>query len=274
LNCPRCGGNGVCVECSGAGSVECATCDGTGKRSTSRGVEYDCKTCEGTGSVDCSKKCSSCDGTGEITEKLQTETREKYRTKFANLTPSNAVVFPLIALNLVAFGALEMYPELYPSLALSRAALAGGKLWTILTAVFINYGVLQIIFTTALLWYYGQILEGVLGRAKFLFLYLGTGVVANLASYLTQMNSELPFYAGGASGPIYGMIGIFLALHFRWSMIPKNDAKNLAIWGVVFIILGVVRAGSSIDAGFAMARIGGALAGFVLIYLLPRPQGR
>lgn len=274
MQCPRCLGSGQCAECSGQGSIECPTCQGQGKRSTGRGVSYDCKACQATGALECAKECSSCAGSGRITEQLQRETREKYHIKFVNYGPSVAAVVPLLALNLVVYVALQVNPQYVEPMLLTQDSLSQGRFWTILTPSFMHVGALHLICNLWFLWVYGPVVEGLLGKRKFLLLYLVSGLSASALSYFGNIHMDGDFYAGiGASGPLFGLMGAILAVHIRWKMIPPSEVRRLTAWGVGLIVLGFALRGSSFDLIDTWAHLGGGLGGFILSYFLPRPGG-
>ena len=274
MQCPRCLGSGLCAECSGQGSIECPTCLGQGKRSTGRGISYSCKACQGSGVLECAKECSSCAGSGQITEQLQRETREKYHIKFVNYGPSSVAVIPLLALNLLVYVTLQIYPQFLGFLLLSQDSLVQGRLWTILTPSFMHVGALHLICNLWFLWVYGPVVEGLLGKRKFLLLYLFSGISASALSYYGNIHLDGNPYAGiGASGPLFGLMGAILGVHLRWKMIPPSEVRRLSAWGVGLIILGFALRGSAFDLIDTWAHLGGALGGFVLAYLLPRPGG-
>ena len=275
MQCPRCKGDGLCTDCNGTGSVPCITCEGKGERSTPRGLNYTCKSCEGSGSTECPKVCASCEGRGEITEKLQKEAREKYRPKLANHSPSNKVTVPLLILNVVIFLVLQVDHNLGQGFYLHRASFDLGQYWALITPSFIHLAWWHILLNMNFLWFYGPIVEGVLGKKRFVLLYLCSSLTAGSVSWLGNVYIEGNHFAGiGASGPLFGLVGAMLAIHFRWKMLGGDQVKRQASWFGLFIILGFAADAFGFELIDNWGHLGGALGGFLLMYILPRPSGR
>lgn len=71
MDCPSCGGNGICKECEGEKHVVCPVCNGDKECIACHGTgTYTCKNCEGSGECpECDNgwiECDDCDGSGEV----------------------------------------------------------------------------------------------------------------------------------------------------------------------------------------------------------------
>jgi len=107
----------------------------------------------------------------------------------------------------------------------------------------------------------GVYLEPMLGKTKYVIAYLATGVFASLASL--WWHSE-PVNSAGASGAIFGLYGIFLALLFT-NLIPKQMRSSLLQSIGVFVVFNLVYGvKSGIDNA---AHIGGLLSGLVIGFI-------
>jgi membrane associated rhomboid family serine protease len=87
------------------------------------------------------------------------------------------------------------------------------------TSMFLHAGFLHLFGNMLFLWIYGDNVEHVLGRIRYLFWYLATGVMATLFHVLGARTSELPLV--GASGAISGVLGFY----FLW--FPRNSVRLL-----------------------------------------------
>ena len=107
--------------------------------------------------------------------------------------------------------------------------------------------------------YIGVLLEPYLDKTKFLVAYLLTGVTASIAS-LWWHNLTV---SAGASGSIFGMYGLFLAM-LTTNHIEKNVRKSL-LTSIIFFVLYNLLNGfkGGIDNA---AHIGGLLGGIVIGY--------
>ena len=275
MNCPRSAGTGKCVECDGAGYIECPSCSGKGRKTTSRGVSYGCKSCGGDGKIDCSAECSSCNGTGKITEEFQKETREKYTPKFVNYSPNSKVVQPLIVLNVVMFIFINWGPpQVVIDLLLTNLSLSQGHYWSFLTPAFIHWNWIHLLMNMAFLWYYGPPLEGLLGQRRFLATYLFTCITGCVFSYLGNIELQGGDIAGiGASGAMYGLVGAYLALHHRWRIVTTLNFKALLTWSGMLLLVGFSLEWTEYNFIDNWAHLGGLLGGLFLNLMLPKPEG-
>jgi rhomboid protease GluP len=138
-----------------------------------------------------------------------------------------------------------------------------GDWWRLLSCVFVHIGIIHILFNMYALYMVGVYLEPMLGKTKFTVAYLCTGVFASLASI--WWHSE-PVPSAGASGAIFGMYGVFLAL-LSTKLIPAAVRNKLLQSIGIFIVYNLfygLKPQSGIDNS---AHIGGLLSGMVIGYL-------
>lgn len=138
-----------------------------------------------------------------------------------------------------------------------RPAVLNGEWWRLLTSTFLHGGILHIVANMYALIFIGLFLEPALGRVKFLAVYLVTGILASCASIWWYEATV----SVGASGAIFGLYGVFLALLLRKTF-PPSFTKALLVSIVIFIGYNLVMGtGGGIDNA---AHIGGLLSGFVI----------
>ncbi len=136
-----------------------------------------------------------------------------------------------------------------------------GQWWRLFTACFLHIGVLHLLLNMYALLYIGLLLEPYLGKSRFLSAYLISGVAASMTSLWWH---DLTVSAG-ASGAIFGMYGVFLAL-LTTNLLDKSAKKALLTSIAVFVgynILNGLKPNSGIDNA---AHIGGLLSGLVIGY--------
>jgi rhomboid protease GluP len=117
--------------------------------------------------------------------------------------------------------------------------------------------------------YIGLLLEPQLGRLRFLSAYLLTGIVASLTSLYWHPN----VLSAGASGAIFGMYGVFLAL-VTTNLIEKTRRTALLTSIVIFVGYNLLYGTKSgVDNA---AHLGGLVSGMLIGYLfypgLRRPE--
>ena len=134
-----------------------------------------------------------------------------------------------------------------------------GQGWRLLTCCFIHIGILHLLMNMYALLYIGILLEPRLGEARFLGAYILTGIAASATS-LWWHNLTI---SAGASGAIFGMYGVFLAM-LTTNLIEKTARKALLTSIAVFVGYNLLYGmKSGIDNA---AHIGGLLSGFVIGY--------
>ncbi|QTA37238.1 rhomboid family intramembrane serine protease [Thermosipho ferrireducens] len=141
---------------------------------------------------------------------------------------------------------------------------SSGEWYRIATAMFVHGGFIHIAFNMYALFYLGRIVESVYGTDKFLNFYFITGLVGNLATHLFYYDS----FSVGASGAIFGLVGVLFAAGFRkdtpYMLKPLTGTALLPIV-IVNLVLGFMP-GTNINNA---AHIGGFLSGMLLGYLVP-----
>lgn len=104
-------------------------------------------------------------------------------------------------------GGLSADYSLVPAVLTSHPLLA---LPTIITSMFLHGNWLHIGSNMLYLWIFGNNVEDVLGRFRFVVFYLGCGAVAALAQVASAPGSDIPMV--GASGAVAGVMGAYLLL--------------------------------------------------------------
>lgn len=274
LPCPRCAGTGQCPDCQGKGSQECPVCSGQGTRETSRGISYQCKSCGGQGAVPCPSTCSSCEGTGEITEELQKKVRDRYTPRFANFSPTSQVTRVLLAVCLAMFIAGEASPQFHALTVLNGNVWQSQHYWEFLTFLFQHLGIVHLICNMGFLWSYGPVLEGLLGGPRYLLLYLAGGIASGLFSWFgNTQTSGMYWSVTGASASLFALDGAFLAIYWRWRLLPWDAVRSLTSWAGIILFGGIAAQMNGFHLVDNWSHGGGFLAGFIIAAILPRPRG-
>lgn len=194
---------------------------------------------------------------------------------FARIPRADLTV-ALVAINLVVFiglAALSMSPLQIPSELLIRAGgnfalrVQDGEGWRLLTGLFLHGGLLHVALNMFALYQAGQVVERLFGRFGFAVVYLGAGLLGNLASLWWRQGAV----SVGASGAIFGVYGALLAyLMIQRGSVPVEVFREMRSGTLGFI-------GYSLFAGFAIAGIdnaahlGGLLGGLILGAALAEP---
>lgn len=118
--------------------------------------------------------------------------------------------------------------------------------WRMLTAAFLHSPgfILHIVLNMYMLWMFGQALEPLLGRARFLAIYL-LSAVGGSVGYLLLNPVVIPGQQGlvpvvGASGAIFGLFGAMLVVQRHRGGDTKQLWVLIAINGVIgFVVPGI-----------------------------------
>jgi membrane associated rhomboid family serine protease len=196
---------------------------------------------------------------------------------------TGVVTAALLVANLVIHVVIQEDPSLLGRFANQRAAVAGGEYYRLLTTAFIHVGWVHLAVNCFTLGYLGTLVEAVIGRARFVALYLLCALGGSVATLVAG-----PPASAGASGAIFGVTGAawILLRHRRVDTGPLVGliAVNLLISFAVPQMNGVSHVGGLVTgiviaSGFGWAesrsrprlrQAGTALAtGLVLVALVP-----
>ncbi len=131
-----------------------------------------------------------------------------------------------------------------------------GSWWQLVTSAFTHVQVLHIGFNMLALWVLGPQLEGVLGRSRFLAVYLLSALAASTCvMWLAGEYSQTL----GASGAVFGLMGALLVVVVK----VGADPRGLVGWIAVNFLLTVLGSGFISWQG----HLGGFLGGLVLAAL-------
>lgn len=135
-----------------------------------------------------------------------------------------------------------------------------GEWWRLITPIFLHTGFSHFLFNCFSIFLFGPALERALGKPKFLAVYLFTGILANIATLVTE---PLTFSHLGASGSIFGMFGYYIALIvFRKDIISRNNSQVIGTIAALSLIMTFIQPNINIGAhlfGFLFGVAAGSL---------------
>ncbi|MGW8889750.1 rhomboid family intramembrane serine protease [Streptomyces sp. NPDC055749] len=179
----------------------------------------------------------------------------------ASMATAPVVTYVLIALNVLAYIAEVALPsvvdrfavvgallvdaqggqyyykgEVFPGYELS--GIADGEWYRLLTGAFLHlppdtsFGVMHLVFNMLALWNLGRTVEGQLGRARYLALYLLSAVGGSVLVYVISPETVTV----GASGAIFGIAAAFYIISRRLGRdmrAEKHMLTGLLLWLVI-----------------------------------------
>lgn len=132
--------------------------------------------------------------------------------------------------------------------------------WRLLTAVFVHGGFIHLALNMLALWMLGQTLEPMLGRARYIALYLISGLGGSVGVALIAPGVSTV----GASGAIFGLMAALLIIGRH---IGANVTGILVILAINFVF--------GFFGGIAwQAHLGGAITGAIIAFMFTRTRRR
>jgi rhomboid protease GluP len=137
-----------------------------------------------------------------------------------------------------------------------------GQYWRLITATFLHLGLMHLLFNGYALFVLGRPTEGLYGWGWFLGLYLASGIGGNLVSWAAGV-FDYPNLQLGASGAIFGLIGVGIVHCWRHRWVNRALLNTLLLWGGLSLAMGFFIGADN------WAHVGGLLTGAGLAWLLP-----
>jgi len=200
-------------------------------------------------------------GINKKTEKENKMYEKIFKQKKIVITPIlitlNIVIFFLVYIlsgtnlsgyNLLRFGGLN------------TLFVQSGEFWRLFTCAFLHGGILHLLFNMYSLYLIGTQLENVVGKWKFLAIY----IISILSSSLMSCVINPSVISVGASGAIFGLLGAILYFGYQYRLYLGSIMRNQII-PLIFLnlFLGFVTPGID-NAAHIGGLIGGLLVGMAL----------
>ncbi len=135
--------------------------------------------------------------------------------------------------------------------------------WRLFTPIFLHADLSHVAFNTFSLILFGPALEKMIGKFKFISIYLITGIIGNVGTFIVDIHSYIPHL--GASGAIYGLFGVYIYMVlFRKDLISKADSQIIVTILVLGLVMTFIRPNINISAhlfGF----LGGIIIGPLIL---------
>jgi len=187
--------------------------------------------------------------------------KSRIMTAFRPDSGKPVVTWTIIAICLVLFG-LQNIPvvgNVINIFGVYRPLLTESLPWTMITSAFLHGGILHILFNMYSLFIIGPLLERMLGRGRFIALYLLSAFGGSVAVLLLAPATAVV----GASGAIFGLLGAFFVIQRK---LGGTNVQLLVIVGLNLVI-GFVLPGVSWQA-----HVGGLIAGAAVAFVYVRTR--
>jgi len=151
--------------------------------------------------------------------------------------------------------------------ALGPADIVRGEWWRLVTCCFVHIGLVHLILNMYSL-YVLRFLESLWGSARYLLIYVSSGIGGSCAAMLMASPSlDNQMLLAGASGAIWGIMASEVAwLYMNWSHLPPREraARMQSLFVVFALNVGI----SFMPRVSSAAHFGGGIVGFIMATLL------
>lgn len=225
--------------------------------------------------------CPDCQTVGAVgvtcPECMSEQRASAPRTKSALLTRMTGQGAPVVTYSLIGITLLVFVLQVLPVIGgqVTGALWYAGvyshpgsfEPWRMITAMFVHSTgfIFHVLLNMYTLWIFGQLLEQLLGRWRFLALYL-IGGFAGSVGVLLLSDPLTPVV--GASGAIFGLMGAFLVIQRRLG----GDAKQLLVLVGINLVIGFIPGMNIAWQAHLGGLIGGAIVGLIFVETRKRDQ--
>ncbi|CAM3901579.1 rhomboid family intramembrane serine protease [Bacillus subtilis] len=144
---------------------------------------------------------------------------------------------------------------------------ANGEWWRLITPILLHAGFTHLLFNSMSIFLFAPALERMLGKARFLLVYAGSGIIGNIGTYITE---PLDYVHVGASGAIFGLFGVYLFMVlFRNELIGQEHSKMIITLLAFAVLMSFIN--SNINM---MAHLFGLCGGLLLSFLCVQKKER
>lgn len=188
--------------------------------------------------------------------------------------PGAPATYALIIANLIAsvYG-LSFDRGFVASYAFNVGALVRGKQhYRVFTSSFLHGDYFHLLFNMMTLWFFGPVVERLLGTDGFLVVYFGAVLASGIVSFYVNKNN-LAYSSLGASD---GVSGVVLSFCLFYPLAPIYIffipiGVPAILYGVIFMLISANLMGRAGNRIAHEGHLGGAVAGVVLTVLM-RPD--
>ena len=99
--------------------------------------------------------------------------------------------------------------------AFTPMIIQGGEYYRLFTCMFLHFGIEHLLNNMLVLFVLGSRLEQVIGKIKFLLIYLIGGVFGNVISLLIELRTQDFAVSAGASGAVFAVMGAMIYIVIR-----------------------------------------------------------
>lgn len=192
--------------------------------------------------------------------------------RIRQLSPVNTAI---VAANIIVFVIMEIIGNTNDTLFMLEHGggfapfiIDGHEYWRLITSMFLHFGIRHIFNNMLVLAFIGDNLERAVGKFKYIVIYFGSGIVANIVSTLIEYNSGRLVLSAGASGAIFGVVGALIYV----LIVNRGQLEDLNIMQILLFAAMSIYLGLQDSHTDNIAHIAGLIAGLSLAIILYRKK--
>lgn len=132
--------------------------------------------------------------------------------------------------------------------------------YRVFSSMFLHADISHIFGNMVLLYFLGDMVERKMPKTVYFLIYIISGICGTVANFINEMIFEEYSLVIGASGAIFGILGVLLSL----AMFKRVSGKNLSVGRILVVIVFSLYDGFFSPGVAVWAHVGGLLAGLVL----------
>ena len=187
------------------------------------------------------------------------------------------VTVALILINVLVFIAVELtgtsqnaWHVLDYGAAYTPYIVQNGEVYRLFTSMFLHFGIEHLVNNMLVLFVLGSRLEQVIGKLRFLFIYLAGGIAGNIFSLILELRNQDFSVSAGASGAVFAVMGAMIYVVIR----NKGWLGDLSMRQILVMAAFSLYFGFTSEGVDNTAHVGGLICGFILAVLLYHPSHR
>lgn len=201
--------------------------------------------------------------------------KSSFFSRIGFLSMTAWIIIATSIISIVGFFVFALFPNGIDYLALKPGNILQGKyLWTLVLHIFVHGGLAHLLINMFALFSLGSLCERIIGRKRYIWFYIISGVFAGLLSVLLagffgfgfweKIFGSADVYMVGASGAIFAVAGLFVMLlpkiRFTIIFLPFFSLPAYVMVPLVLVITWVATFAAGLPIGNT-AHLGGFIAG-------------
>jgi rhomboid protease GluP len=176
------------------------------------------------------------------------------------------VTIILLIINIIVFILCSQTGELVYNIGSmdAQSVFIDHEYYRLVTAIFIHSDVEHIVSNMIFLFGLGQMIECAIGHARFLIIYMFSGLGASIISMLYSATSGTIYRSVGASGAIFGLVGALFIL----VMVHNGRFGHISMRRFLFALFYMIYSGVRMQYVDNAAHIGGLICGIFIMALI------